>query len=192
MVIGHMPSIPRRLAVTRRTDARRAGLLATAARIAHDLGLAAWFGGAAMGAIGLNAATREVDDPAQRIRVANAGWFRWAPMTAIAIGVHATGVYGRVRWGRRSALVSLGSPLALLRLALTGVAVGATIESGRSGRQVVARGDVPVATAVVPISDTPEDVAAAMRRLRIVQWLMPLSTAGILAVNALQDDSGGP
>jgi len=41
----------------------------------------------------------------------------------------------------------------------------------------------------VPISDTPDEVAAAMRRLRIVQWIMPLSTAGILAVNALQDDS---
>lgn len=142
-----------------------------------------------MGAIGLNAATREVDDPAQRIRVANAGWFRWAPMTAIAIGVHTAGVYGRARWGRRSPLVGVGDPLALLRLLLMGVAVGATIESGRSGRQVVAKGDVPVATAVVPISDTPEDVAAAMRRLRIVQWIMPLATAGILAINTLQDDS---
>lgn len=189
MVIRHMPSIPRRLAVTRRRRSRRVVLLATAARIAHDIGLAAWFGGAAMGAIGLNSATREVDDPSQRIRVANAGWFRWAPMTAMAIGAHAVGVYGRVRWGGRSRLVAPGNALALLRLALTGLAVGATIESGRSGRQVVAQGDVPVATAVVPISDTPDEVAAAMRRLRMVQWIMPLSTAGILAVNALQDDS---
>jgi hypothetical protein len=85
--------------------------------------------------------------------------------------------------------VAPGSVLALLRLALTGVAVGATIESGRAGSRVVAQGDVPVATAVVPISDTPDEVAAAMRRLRIVQWIMPLSTAGILAVNDLQDDS---
>jgi hypothetical protein len=98
-------------------------------------------------------------------------------------------VYGRVHWGRRSALVVPGDPLALLRLVLTVLAIGATIESGRSGRQVVVQGDVPVATAVVPISDTPDEVAAAMRRLRIVQWIMPLATAGILAINALQDDS---
>jgi hypothetical protein len=189
MVIRHVPSIPGRSVVTRRQRTRRGGVLATGARIAHDLGLAAWFGGAAMGALGLNSATREVDDPSQRIRVANAGWFRWAPMTAIAIGAHAFGVFGRARWGGRSRLVAPGSVLALLRLALTGVAVGATIESGRAGSRVVAQGDVPVATAVVPISDTPDEVAAAMRRLRIVQWIMPLSTAGILAVNALQDDS---
>lgn len=142
-----------------------------------------------MGAIGLNAATREVDDPSQRIRVANAGWFRWAPMTGLAVGAHVVGVYGRTRWGRRPALIGPGGPLELLRLVFTTLAVGATIESGRSGRQVVARGDVPVATAVVPISQTPAEVAAAMRRLGIVQWIMPLATAGIVAVNALQDDS---
>lgn len=188
MVIRHRPSLPRRPVVTLRPVARRRRVLATAARFAHDLGLAAWFGGAAMGAIGLNSATREVDEPAQRLRVANAGWFRWAPMTAVAIGAHVSGVYGRSRWGRRR-LVGIDRPLALVRLALTGVAVGATIESGRSGRQVVAQGDVPVATAVVPISDTPDAVATAMRRLRAVQWIMPLATAGILVVNALQDAS---
>jgi hypothetical protein len=169
---------------------RRTRILATAARVAHDVGAAAWFGGAAMGAIGLNAATREVDEPTQRLRVANAGWFRWAPMTGIAIGAHLAGVYGRTRWGRTAPLIGLGTPLAVVRLAATGVAIGATIESGRSGRHVVARGDVPSATAVTPISDTPDDVAAAMRRLRVVQWLIPTATACILAVNAVQDDAG--
>jgi hypothetical protein len=48
--------------------------------VIHDVGLAAWFGGAWMGAIGLNGATIEVDDHTQRTRVANAGWFRWAPI----------------------------------------------------------------------------------------------------------------
>lgn len=156
-------------------------------RIAHDLGLAAWFGGAAMGAIGLNAATREVDEPTQRLRVSNAGWFRWAPMTAMAIAAHTAGLYGRRRWGHGTALLTGGDVLSVSRLALTGLAIGATIESGRSGQQVVAQGDVPAATAVTPISDTPDDVAAAMRRLRVVQWIIPLATAGVLAVNALQD-----
>jgi hypothetical protein len=143
-----------------------------------------------MGAIGLNAATREVDEPTQRLRVANAGWFRWAPMTGLAIGAHLAGTYGRTRWGRTAPLVGRGTPLAAVRLLATGVAIGATIESGRSGRQVVARGDVPAATAVTPISDTPDDVARAMRRLRVVQWLIPTATAVVLAVNAVQDDTG--
>lgn len=143
-----------------------------------------------MGAIGLNAATREVDEPTQRLRVSNAGWFRWAPMTGMAIVAHVAGLYGRTRWGPASTLVGRGGPLAMARLTLTGLAVGATLESGRSGRQVVSQGDVPAATAVTPISDTPDDVADAMRRLRVVQWIIPLATAGVLAINALQDDAG--
>lgn len=179
----HRSGPPRLVPHTR----RRAPVgLEIASRIAHDIGLAAWFGGAAMGAIGLNAATREVDEPTQRIRVANAGWFRWAPMTAIAIWLHLAGVSGAMRWGRGPAPVGAGDALALARTVATGVALAATVESGRSGRQVIAGGDVPVATAVQPISDTPDDIATAMRRLRLIQWAMPLSTGAVLVLNALQ------
>jgi hypothetical protein len=171
--------------ITRHRGVGRSRALATFGHAAHDLGLAAWFGGASMGAVGLNTATREVDDPTQRIRVANAGWFRWAPLTALAIGAHLVGV---VLTARESGTALLGRDdlLATLRSVATGVAIGATIESGRSGRQVIAGGDVPTATAVVPISDTPTDVAAAMRRLRVVQWIMPLATGAVWILNAAQ------
>lgn len=141
-----------------------------------------------MGAVGLNAATREVDEPTQRLRVANAGWFRWAPLTALAVGAHLAGLVGRARVTRTPALVGRSSMLGLLRMIATGVALVATVESGRSGRQVIAGGDVPTATAVQPISQTPPEVAAAMRRLRVVQWVMPASTASIWVINALQGD----
>jgi hypothetical protein len=49
----------------------------TLARSLHDLGLAAWFGGSLMGAVGLNGAAAVVDAPEQRLRVANTGWARW-------------------------------------------------------------------------------------------------------------------
>jgi hypothetical protein len=98
MNVRHLLSLPRPVVVTRQPARRRLRVLAAASRIAHDLGLAAWFGGAAMGAIGLNAATREVDEPTQRLRVANAGWFRWAPMTGMAITAHLAGTSGRRRW----------------------------------------------------------------------------------------------
>ncbi|MBC7373398.1 MAG: hypothetical protein H7323_05350, partial [Frankiales bacterium] len=49
----------------------------TLAHALHDLGLAAWFGGSLMGAVGVNGAAADVDDPRQRARVANAGWARW-------------------------------------------------------------------------------------------------------------------
>ena len=60
----------------------------TIARSLHDLGLATWFGGSLMGAIGVNGAAAEVTDSRERMRVANAGWARWPPATGAAIGDH--------------------------------------------------------------------------------------------------------
>jgi hypothetical protein len=52
----------------------------TMSRSLHDVGLAAWFGGSLMGAVGLNRAAAQVQEPTQRLRVANAGWNRWTPV----------------------------------------------------------------------------------------------------------------
>jgi hypothetical protein len=173
----------------------RNGLLtavpAEAARAAHDLGLATWFGGAAMGALALNGASREVDDPTQRLRVANAGWFRWAAVVPSAIGLH---VAGGLALGARGDEPPTGSPAAAVsaaRSVLLAAALVATAESGRLGRRVVAAGDVPVATAVQPIRATPPRVAAAQRRLRVLQWLIPALTGSLLLVDAWQQHHGG-
>ena len=159
----------------------------TAVTIAHDVGLAAWFGGAWMGAVGLNGATIEVDDHTQRTRVANAGWFRWAPIAGGALAAHVLSAYALGRFvvvpGSRPARTG-GLPL--LRTLLTAAAVLSTVETGVSGQRVVRGGDVPVATAVTPISATPPAVAAAQRRLRVAQWLVPGFTAAALVVEVLQ------
>src|SRR5919204_3056608 len=63
----------------------------TVARSLHDLGLAAWFGGSLMGAVGLNGAAGTVDQPEQRLRVANAGWARWTPVNLAGIAAHLAG-----------------------------------------------------------------------------------------------------
>lgn len=160
-----------------RTRWRRA-----AARTAHDVGLAAWFGGALMGAVGLNSATREVDDHTQRIRVANAGWFRWVPITTLAIGSHLLGAWGlrRERGPQR--------PHDAVQAVLTAAALIATAETGRSGRVMVAAGDVPAATAVTPISTTPPEVADAMRRLAVAQWAVPAVTGLLWLADAARPD----
>ena len=61
----------------------------TVARTLHDLGLAAWFGGSLMGATGLNGAASVVDDPAQRLRVANSGWARWTSLNLAGVAATA-------------------------------------------------------------------------------------------------------
>jgi expansin (peptidoglycan-binding protein) len=63
----------------------------TLARSLHDLGLATWFGGSLMGAVGLNGAAAVVDPPDQRLRVANAGWARWTPVNLAGIAAHVAG-----------------------------------------------------------------------------------------------------
>lgn len=159
-------------------------------RAAHDLGLAAWFGGAYMGAVALNGASREVEDPTQRGRVANAGWFRWAAIVPVAVGAHLVGGLGlTLRHGR----ASRGSErtAVVLRAGLLGATLLATAESGRLGRKVARAGDVPVATAVQPIADTPADVASAQRRLRVLQWVIPSTTAAMLVIDAWQESHGG-
>lgn len=166
-----------------------AAVCAVAARAAHDLGLAAWFGGSTMGAVALNAATREVEEHTQRLRVADAAWFRWAPVVAVAMGAHFAGAAALPRLSAAGTRRGGPPPLAVLRTAFSIGAVLATAETGWSGRRVVAAGDVPVATAVEPIADTPDDVARAMRRLRVAQWLVPAFTAGIAVINAVQQEA---
>jgi hypothetical protein len=157
-------------------------------RSLHDLGLAAWFGGAWMGAVGLNGATIEVDDHTQRTRVANAGWFKWAPIAGMAAFVH---VLSAGALGRLAVPGATHCQLCRLRTVLSGLALAATLETGWSGRRVVRAGDVPVATAVTPINATPDEVAAAQRRLRIAQWIVPIATGSIWVLNAFQPGDGG-
>lgn len=154
-------------------------------QIAHDVSLAAWFGGAWMGAVGLNGATIEVDDHTQRTRVANAGWFRWAPIVGVCIVTH---VGAAVLTGRLTTTgVRRADPLGVVRTVVTALAGLTTLETGIWGRRVARGGDVPVSSAVVPIAATPRDVAVAQGRLRRAQWMVPALTAAIWVLDGLQD-----
>lgn len=137
----------------------------------------------------MNGASREIDEETQRARVANAGWFRWAAVVPVAIGTHIVGAAGLT--ASRHCGGSPETALLRLRLAATVLALLATVESGRSGRQVVSAGDVPVATAVLPIAETPEEVVRAMRRLRVVQWLIPIATVSLVVLDAVQQQGSG-
>lgn len=161
----------------------------TALQIAHDLSLATWFGGAWMGAVGLNGATIEVDDHTQRIRVANAGWFRWAPIAATAIATNLAAALALNRLPSPATDRDDHTHLQHTRTALTAAAVLATAVTGAAGRRVVRAGDVPVATATTPIQATPDHVAHAQQLLRYAQWLVPALTAALWVVNTLQRDA---
>lgn len=174
------------------------------ARSLHDLGLAAWFGGSLMGAVGLNGASEEVADPKDRIRVANSGWGRWTPVNLVAIIVHGIGGLQLVRANRGRVAKQEGvGQLTGVKTAVTLAAAGATAYSRVLGQKVMdAEADAARHTpsdvglegesAVEPAPSTPEDVASAQRQLRIIQWVIPLLTGIVLIINARMGEQQRP
>ena len=176
----------------------------TLARTLHDVGLAAWFGGSLMGAVGLNGASSEVSDPTDRARVANAGWGRWTPVNAAAIGAHVIGAtkLTTANKGRLIGQQGVGSTAAL-KAGLTATALGVTAYSRVLGQKVMeaeakeaqtsyGSDGLPVADATTPSAQTPEDAANAQRQLKLLQWAIPALTGAMLVINARMGEQQRP
>jgi hypothetical protein len=165
----------------------------TISRSLHDLGLATWFGGSLMGAVGLNGAAAEVEEPKQRLRVANSGWNRWTPVNLAGITAHVAG--GLILLGANKGRVAdqqgVGQAT-VVKTALTGAALAATAWSRALGAKLDAAGEVPVEGGTEPSGDTPEDVAKAQRQLRLLQWVIPALTGAVLVLNARMGEQQRP
>jgi hypothetical protein len=165
----------------------------TVSRSLHDLGLAAWFGGSLMGAVGLNGAAAEVEEPKQRLRLANAGWNRWTPVNLAGIAAHVAG--GVVLLGANKGRVASQQGVAqatMVKTALTGAALAATAWSRVLGAKLDHAGEVPVEGGTDPSTDTPEDVAKAQRQLKVLQWVIPALTGAVLVFNARMGEQQRP
>lgn len=159
------------------------------ARILHDVGLAAWFGGSLMGAIGLNGASNDVKDPTDRARVASAGWAKWAPVSAVAIGAHLLGgaEIVRVNRGRIGGQKSVAGWSAA-KAALTAAALGATAYSGLLGRKLQGAGSVHAEGGTTPSEATPDGAAAAQTQLSALQWAIPALTGAIVVATSVMGE----
>lgn len=157
----------------------------TAARAMHDLGLAAWFGGSLMGAIGLNGAAADVRDPIESTRVAQAGWGRWTPVGLAAIGLHLAGGAWLLT-GNKSRIMSQQGVLAATatKAGLTAAALGMTAYTRVLGEDVMKAGDTPSHGATTPSEQTEAKAAAAQRKLHTLQWTVPALTGAVLVLNA--------
>jgi hypothetical protein len=165
----------------------------TVARSLHDLGLAAWFGGSLMGAVGLNGAAAVVDQPEQRLRVANAGWARWTPVNLAGTAAHVAGGAvllvankGRVAGQRGVATATIAKTV------LTGLALAATGYSRALGAKLQRVGDAPVEGGTTPTEGSPEEVAKAQRQLDVLQWVIPGLTGATLVLNAKMGEQQRP
>ncbi|OEJ43603.1 hypothetical protein AR457_05345 [Streptomyces agglomeratus] len=165
----------------------------TALRSLHDIGLAAWFGGSLMGAIGLNgAANRYGDDELSTARIASAGWAAWTPVNAAAIGAHLVGGAGLL--GANSARVAYQQGVGastVAKLALTGAALAATAYSRVVGKKVELAASLDPRDAETA-AEHPVKLEQAQRQLALLQWAVPALTAGVLVLNALHGEQQRP
>jgi hypothetical protein len=165
----------------------------TLIRTLHDVGGAVWLGGSLMGAVGLNGASQSISDTEDRARVASAGWARWAPVSAAAIGAHLVGGLGLLLANRGRVRGQSGvTANTAVKTALTAAAVATTAYSGALGVRVARAGNVPSEGGTVPSAKTPQNVAAAQRQLQALQWLTPALVGGIVALGAQQGEQQRP
>jgi hypothetical protein len=165
----------------------------TVSRSLHDLGLATWFGGSLMGAVGLNGAAAEVEEPKQRLRVATSGWDRWTPVNLAGITAHVAGglILMGANKGRVASQQGVGQAT-VVKTALTGAALAATAWSRALGAKLNSAGEVPVEGGTEPSGDTPQDMATAQRQLRVLQWVIPALTGAVLVLNARMGEQQRP
>jgi hypothetical protein len=168
----------------------------TLSRTLHDVGLSAWFGGTLANAVALNAAAAEAGTDAATGRVANAGWDRWTPVNATAIGVHLVGAVGQLRANRQRVAAQEGvGSMSTLKTLVTAAALGATAYSRVLGQRVSAAGGVPSRSGTKPSKRTKvvqADVAAAQQQLDTLQWVIPALTGTLVAISSYAGEQQRP
>ena len=157
----------------------------TLSRSLNDLGLAAWFGGTLANAVALNPAAAEADSASGTGSVANAGWDRWTPVNAGAIGATLLGSTGLLLGNKgRVAGQSGVAGASILKTGLMAAALGVTAYSRVLGKRVSEHTTVPAESGTEPAAATPPAVAQAQRQLHLLQWVVPALTGAIVLVDA--------
>ena len=168
----------------------------TLSRSLHDLGLSAWFGGTLANAVALNAAAAEAGSDSRTGAVTNAGWDRWTPVNAAAIGAHLIGSVGQLSANRRRVAKQQGvAGMSALKTLLTAAALGATAYSRVLGQRVSAAGAVPSKRGTKPSKRTKvaqADVAAAQEQLDLLQWVIPALTGALVVVSSYAGEQQRP
>ena len=168
----------------------------TLSRTLHDVGLSAWFGGTLANAVALNAAAGEAGSDSATGRVANAGWDRWTPVNAAAIGAHLVGSVGQLRANKKRVAAQQGvAGMSTLKTLLTAAALGATAYSRVLGQRVSAAENPPSKRGTKPsrrAKALQPDVAAAQEQLDTLQWVIPALTGALVAISSYAGEQQRP
>ncbi|MET7685901.1 hypothetical protein [Streptomyces sp. NPDC005423] len=165
----------------------------TLIRSLHDVGLAAWFGGSLMGAVGLNRAAKDESETAQAgARIASSGWAKWTPVNAAAIGAHLFGGGGllAVNAHRVAAQKGVGASTAA-KAVVTAAALAVTAYARVLGKKVELASS-PDPQDAQEAAQHPIDLATAQRQLACAQWAVPALTGCLVVLNALHGEQQRP
>jgi len=163
--------------------------LANSTRAAHDVGLAAWLGGAMFGKFALNPSLVKISNRAERGSVSSAAWNGYNVINTVGLGTAALG-WAAARAteassgelsGREKALSAAKDGL-MASSVLTGVLSG--VQGARLAKQAP-EGAVPIETGTKPAPDTPPNAAKIQRRLGTLGNLNIVSGVALVAVNAV-------
>jgi hypothetical protein len=165
----------------------------TLSRSLHDVGLAAWFGGTLANAVALNPASAEAGSDAATGAVANAGWNRWTPVNAAAIGAHLIGSVGQLGANKDRVAKQQGvGAMSAAKTVLTAAALGVTAYSRVLGKVVSAGGATPSKRGTKPSKRARADIAAAQERLDQLQWVVPALTGALVVISSYAGEQQRP
>lgn len=165
----------------------------TLIRSLHDVGLAAWFGGSLMGAVGLNGGTAEAKDPSERLRLSSLGWGKWAPVQLGAIIIHGIGGLGLIYSNKgRLAAQPEARTNTVVKIVFTGIAGAVSLYSGILGSRMGKHHSEGAAGVTEPQYGASDELESAQRQQKLLQWLIPASTLVLLVLAAQQGEQQRP
>jgi len=156
------------------------------AQVAHDVGLAAWLGGAMFGKFAHNPSLRLIASKVERGQVANAAWNGYNVVNAVGLGGAAAAYVGaRVTELRPSNLSDREQTLATGMDVLMGTAVVTGIANGVLGAALGRHAKVPMETGTQPSATTPPRVARLQRAIGVLGTVNIATGVLLVADNAL-------
>jgi hypothetical protein len=135
-------------------------------KVAHNLGLSAWFGGTLFGQVALNPTVSSISDSNERGRVLNEAWARFQ---AVNMPAALSTLLGWRLGGVRKDAELRAPGLTRAKDVLLGGAALNTLASAVLGATVASHaseGFVPVRSGTTPAPETPPGAARALRMLR--------------------------
>jgi hypothetical protein len=155
---------------------------------AHNLGLAACFGGQLFGKIALNANLDVLENEEDRGRLLNTAWNRYNLVNAASFGTAAVtwfpgrlGLSGKEIDQQTRNLV-LAKDILIAAGALTGLA---SVVQGRALAGQAPGGAVPIETGTTPSSRTPEKAATLLRSVNLLGNVNLAIQGGIIGVTSI-------